>query len=138
VSNVTAITAANTETFSLTGEGHVYAWGTMDSSVLLRTSDPRTPSAVSLPEPAVRLSEGSGDHRCVVGVSGKTYCWGNPNGVGASVALEPGEEFVNVPTLVPGLPAIERLVQASGDTCGLTRDGALYCWRFDGPVRVRL
>ncbi len=64
-------------------------------------------------------------HSCAV-VAGAVYCWGN-NGDGQ---LGNGEEVNQTqPVAVQGISDDVRMVGAGAShSCGLTTDGALYCW----------
>lgn len=68
------------------------------------------------------------DYSCAVEASGELYCWGlNDRGqLGLDPATNP---VVLTPTLIPGLPALERVYPGNKHTCLRTQGTRLpYCW----------
>ncbi|MDX2193514.1 MAG: hypothetical protein NW201_09165 [Gemmatimonadales bacterium] len=118
----------------LTPAGSAYCWGegglVGDGTSVRRT----TPVAVATPA-EVTLSQVTtgGSHSCGLTVAGVAYCWGsNLSGqIGdgtttqrltpVAVAAPAGVAFTQVATGPNGL-----------HTCGVTVEGAAYCWGFNG------
>ncbi len=123
----TTISAGGNHSCALTADGTAYCWGANgwgqlgDSSTVSRAN----PAPVRGAPPLVSLTAGF-DHTCGLTSAGAAYCWGRNDtgqlGLGS---------WDTVPHPVPGLVA-RRLVfaslDASGATCGLTTEGAAYCW----------
>lgn len=82
---------------------------------------------VGLPEPA-RDVQARANHTCAVLQSGALWCWG-ANGEGQ---LGLGDTFPGAdqpsPVLVPGGAQWRTVAPGQGHTCGIQRDGSLWCW----------
>lgn len=85
---------------------------------------------VPLPAPAAftQLSRGWG-HNCALTSTGTAYCWGsNDSGqVGTGHIPQPHEQ-VHAPTRVAGGLRFREITAGFGRTCGITIEGALFCW----------
>lgn len=73
-----------------------------------------------------------GNHTCALTREGIPYCWGE-NGTGQLGSLHADELCVGEPCAVAPLPVEGGLVLRDLDSgflhsCGLTRDGVVYCW----------
>lgn len=115
-------------TCGLAQDGLVYCWGSNSHGQLGdgTTVDHLTIAPVLQGELAfVELAAGA-DHTCARTREGATYCWGSNTrselGDGSSVAR-------SVPTAVAqaGTP-VTALAAGSFHTCGLTSNGAAFCW----------
>jgi alpha-tubulin suppressor-like RCC1 family protein len=75
------------------------------------------------------------NHACGLTPNGTAYCWGNNSGgqlgTGAT-SLAPNPS----PLPVAGGLTFAQLAAGGAHTCGLTANGALYCWGFNlnGPL----
>lgn len=82
---------------------------------------------VGLPEPA-RDIQARANHSCAVLQSGALWCWG-ANGEGQ---LGLGDTFPGAdqpsPVPVPGGAQWRTVAPGEGHTCGIQRDGSLWCW----------
>jgi len=81
------------------------------------------------------------DHRraCALAAdTGRVYCWGlnagNRSGLGDTSM---GNE-VREPTAVAGDVAFARIAVGQEHTCAIDRDGALWCWGFNGDGQLAL
>ena len=70
------------------------------------------------------------DHQCLLAATGQAFCWGaNDRGqLGTGTVAPPGERGVTTPQAVAGGLAFTALSAGRYHTCGLTADGAAYCW----------
>lgn len=123
------ISAGGGHTCGLTSSGAAYCWGWNLYGQLGDSAYANSASPVAVAGGLSFNHISAGDrHTCAVTAEGAAYCWGDQGagwGVGAPTA-----SFS--PELVP-LPAGLTLAQIdAGDpqTCGLTADGAAYCWGF--------
>jgi alpha-tubulin suppressor-like RCC1 family protein len=73
------------------------------------------------------------DHSCGVTASGDAYCWGSHSHgqLGTGKLADQGEASHPLPMAVTGGLKFKSLVAGSEYTCGLTSDGAAYCWGYN-------
>lgn len=137
-----SISAGYRQTCALQADGAAYCWG-RDSTGELGTgnyfdTDMPSPVAGGLlfasisaggdsiqqkpPLPPLRVES----HTCAITTAGAAYCWGSNRsgqlgngGIGDSSA---------VPVPVAGGLTFAKISAGSRHTCGLTTDGAVYCW----------
>jgi alpha-tubulin suppressor-like RCC1 family protein len=125
------ISAGAGHTCGITAEGRAYCWGAgavgqLGTGTLLNATSP-TPVQVEARFTGVSAGE---EHTCGVTTTGRIYCWGHNNfgrlGRQSLPAAQPQ------PAPVDG--DIEFDVVSAGrlHTCGIARNGALYCWGFGG------
>jgi alpha-tubulin suppressor-like RCC1 family protein len=149
--NFTALSLGNSHTCGLTAEGAVYCWGDNQSGLLglgVTESPDRclsgdTPCS-TLPLPvsgglSFASIGASALHTCGLTPAGAAYCWGSNAyaqlGIGTVVGPEGCANGVRPCSRVP-LPVTGNLrfvsLSVSGGsnahTCGLTPEGAAYCW----------
>ena len=110
-------------------DGHaVWCWG---SNMERQQADANTSLVVPAPrmlesiDSAVQIAAGS-EHACVIRADRRLWCWGDNRagqlGVGDSV-----RDSESAREVMPG--STWALVAAGGhETCGITTDGALWCW----------
>jgi alpha-tubulin suppressor-like RCC1 family protein len=119
-------------TCALAADGTAYCWGSNGLGQLGDGSgeDSTAPVAVAGAHRFASLAVGSW-HTCGVTTEGAAYCWGlgDVGQLGIGAALGP-DEFRAVPTAVSGGVRFERLDAAPFRTCGVTANGAAYCWGF--------
>jgi alpha-tubulin suppressor-like RCC1 family protein len=104
----------------------------LDSAVTVSFTTGSTPPATGLRFAAVTAGV---YHTCAVTAAGAAYCWGtNGNGELGLGHLNPGRTTA-VP-VVGGL-SFAAVDAGLGRTCGITADGAAYCWgETRGPAGV--
>ncbi len=80
-----------------------------------------------------RISAG-GEHSCGVATDGAAYCWGNASsgrlGDGRSAGTRPHPVPVQIDAL-PGATQWAEVDAGGAFSCGLTSQGAVYCWGSD-------
>jgi alpha-tubulin suppressor-like RCC1 family protein len=125
-----SITAGYSRSCGLTAAGAAYCWGSGQQGEIGDEygKDRETPSAVSGGLTFSSLSFGP-THTCGLTPSGAAYCWGSDYlgklGIGNP---SPYSSLQYVPAPVVGGMTFARLAAGDTHTCGLTRDGAAYCW----------
>ena len=114
-----------------TGGGHIFCGVTAGGSASClgwasgRVLD-ETPVAISGELNFTSLSAG-GLHTCGVATGGAAYCWGGPDGLGDGRDADSAMP-TNAPVPVSGGLTFQSLSTGSNHTCGVTTDGAVYCW----------
>ena len=122
-----SVSAGVASSCGLTTGGAAYCWGRNAEGQLGdgTTADSNVPTPVSGGLTFVSLSESS-YHRCGLTTDGVAYCWGlNGNGqLGAGIIT------INstVPVRVSSGLAFAFLSAGEFHSCGVTTDGAAYCW----------
>ena len=140
-----SISAGQGHTCAVTTDGAGYCWGAGGSGRLGNGSLEDTP----VPSPVVgdmRIStlSAGGNHTCAVLEDGSVYCWGSNAGLQlGSTAAEQGcgdqlSPCVTVPhptssdLRFSSITASGTMMRAggplAGHTCGISVDGAVYCW----------
>ena len=124
------LAAGGTHTCGLTAGG-ADCWGS-NSAGQLGDGDPDSyelvPVQVTMPSGQTFISLGAGGvHTCALAMTGAAYCWGSNNhgqlGNQSSVnAAAP------VAVHMPGGVTFAKLSLSIYHSCGLTPDGAAYCW----------
>ncbi len=146
-----SISAGTDHTCGITTDRAAYCWGVRGNGKL--GSGPKddfdfdltqeTPVAVLGGLEFVSVSAGA-EHTCGVAVDGSAYCWG---GVGlgrlgdgfttGQMELNDGQDrFRTTPTVVLGELVFATVSSGAEHTCGVTVDGAAYCWGtgFNGAL----
>lgn len=107
-------------TYGRTAEGDLYRLGAVGSTF--------GSSFQATPAPFEGLAAGQ-DHYCGLTASGEVYCWGN-NGSGRL-----GRDTILVTSVDPedaqpveGAPPLVDIAAGWRTSCGLTAEGAAYCW----------
>jgi alpha-tubulin suppressor-like RCC1 family protein len=123
----TALASGPHHSCALGSNGAVYCWGSNSAGQLGNgsTSDANAPILVISGVPFKAVTAG-GSHTCALTPVGSAYCWGENTsgqlGTGATTAD-------NVrPIAVTGTLVLGSLAAGEAHTCGLTEDGAAYCW----------
>lgn len=72
-------------------------------------------------------------HACDIASGGIAWCWGlNGNEGRIGSATLGANAYSNVPVQVPGNLRFTRLSTYGRTTCGITAQGAAYCWGYNG------
>lgn len=108
-----------------------YCWGRNSEGQLGDGSRSERETPVSVNFVAAAVTAG-GLHSCALAPAGEPYCWGS----GEQGQLGDGTSGVGHGRDVPG-PVAGGLTFVSLDagglhSCGITSDGTVYCWGFDG------
>ena len=126
-------------------DGELWCWGQLFGEDTVTVA----PRQVDAPAEVASVALGS-EHGCFLTTAGRAYCLGR-NSVGQLGSGTTGASQ-NVPVAVAGDLRFTALSASSYITCGLTGEGALYCWGGNelgqlgtgdreprqAPVRVRL
>jgi len=129
----TSLSAGGGLTCGVTTSGAAYCWGSGGWGALGNgsTIDRLAPVAVTGGLTFSALRAGS-YHTCGLTTTGAAYCWGhNGSGqLGASTAqcTETGTPCSTTPVAVTGGLTFSMLSVGGHHTCGLTANGAAYCW----------
>ena len=113
------------QTCGLDNEGGVWCWGQLSGNYSDRKSVPTklvVPAGISF----ASIATGPG-HACAVTPTGGATCWGQNSsgqlGIGSTTASD-----VPMAVRVPGILGFKTLSAGVSTTCGLTADGAAWCW----------
>lgn len=123
----------------LTTDGRALCWGRADAGQLGIDLTPLRSTAAAASSGTTRFTSiaAGGLHTCALTAEGQAWCWGE-NGAGQagfpSAMNQACGELIHGWQCVPSPQAIETplrfdaLVAGAANTCGVTRDGAIYCW----------
>jgi len=133
----TRIATGLTQTCGLTAEGAAYCWGENADGQLGdgTTSHASAPRPVSGGLAFLEIDAGY-YHTCALTASGAAYCWGMNNFNGTGLGGQLGDGTLtdrSTPTAVTGGLTFHQLALGGFFTCGLTSDGAAYCWGDRSP-----
>lgn len=108
--------------------GDLWCWGENADGALGLDSlieEQPTPAQVA-PGMSFTSVAAGGRHTCAIASTGDLYCWGrNADG---ELGLGDAGGPVRAPALVDTPERFETLALGAQHSCGVTRDGALYCW----------
>ena len=125
----TEISSGSAHTCGITDGGAIYCWGINTDGQLGTASSisSTAPARIASPVRFVDVSAGY-SHTCAVSVEGAVYCWGSegPSWGPAYGRSMPAPQQVTLPAGV----LLTTISVGAGPTCGLTADGAAYCWGF--------
>jgi alpha-tubulin suppressor-like RCC1 family protein len=137
----TAVVAGRSHSCGIDTDGVAWCWGSNDAAQL--GAGPTTPLSVGLPPLRVvggiafkQLTAGW-YHTCGLAADGRAYCWGQ--NIDGRVGVDPatGPEFCpslacsSSPVAVGGELRFASISAGGFHTCGVTTDGAVYCWGQD-------
>ena len=140
------VVGGNFSTCGLTAQGIAYCWGSDDGGRLGdggAAGDSQSPvevdaTTITGEKAFIRLTAGDA-HFCGLTSQGAAYCWGHDShgqlgdGGGSDDAYSP----VRVDTSgMPGPRAFVKLAGGGNHTCGLTGDGAAWCWGDDSSGQL--
>ena len=96
----------------------------MDVTVGAVTREVTATASIAFPATAVAVGE---THSCALASSGAAYCWG-ANSSGQLGVRRIDDNVSTTPQRVAGALSFVSLAAGANHTCGLTADGAAYCW----------
>jgi len=119
----------------LTPSGAVFCWGANDVGQLgVGSTDSSTGLVAVTGGLTFSAVSAGGFHTCGITTSGAAYCWGgNEDG-----QLGNGSTVVSssVPVAVSGGHTFSAVSAGRAHTCGLTTNGAAYCWGNNGAGQL--
>lgn len=127
-----ALASNNRHTCALMHDGALFCWGDNEFGQLGDGTQERRlhPARIELP-PVASVSTGYG-HTCSATMQGDVYCWGNNQGLQVGTGGEPLGPPQLTPFRVPNISGIRSVTAGYGHSCALDRDGAVYCWGYNG------
>jgi len=136
-SSYVAVTTGQYHACGVATDGTAYCWGNNMYGQLGTgpgtTGSPR-PQLVDLSQPLDQLDAGYLS-TCGVATSGDGYCWGyNVYGQVGDGSL--GSTLKPSPALVAGAHLFATITAGGLHACGLTTEGAAYCWGFNASGQV--
>lgn len=133
----TQIDMAGQAICGITSGKHIQCWGATAPEIVgadkLRTLSPKP---VGGDAEFSQVSVGYSPHACALSTKGTAYCWGK-NEEGQLGLGETDREVIGEPTKIEDLRF--RQISAGGThTCGITTDGATYCWgsNYNGELGI--
>lgn len=117
-----------------TGEALCWGQGTLGELGNGETQSSGTPQVVSSEVLFLSISSGWG-HTCAIADGGAAYCWGYAiSGALGTGSTEP--VIQPTPVLVAGGHSFQSISAGDHFTCGVTTDGAGYCWGWGGSNQL--
>ena len=127
VPRLVEIHAGGDYTCGRTDEGDVYCWG-KSYPVPGQPKISAVPAKVPFDWPAIALTTGR-RHACVLASDRRAYCWGfNADGEGGNGTSGIDASVIPLPSRVLGDLRWSAISAGLDYTCGLTTEGAAYCW----------
>ncbi len=114
-------------------EGQIYCWGDNTTGALGDVARVVQLQPVAIPTAlSIRRLVAGAAHSCALDASGATYCWGS-NSNGQLGALDVVDTCVQDPcsarpVRVAGGITFDAITAGRTHTCGITSEGAAYCW----------
>ena len=137
-----SISAGRFHTCGLTPAGAAYCWGSNDQGQLGNGIDrvnALAPSLVSGGLTFASISAGTGE-TCGVTTTGAAYCWGSnvtgQLGSGSVVSFSVAPMAVSGGLVFASISAGGTPDPNIGFACGVTTDGAAYCWGNNAPGKL--
>jgi len=79
-----------------------------------------------------QISTGFDLETCALATDGAAYCWGGPPSTYIDVYHDQATVYANTPTSIAGGIIFAEISRGFEHACGLTTDGAAYCWGDNG------
>jgi alpha-tubulin suppressor-like RCC1 family protein len=112
--------------------GSLYCWGTnrLGQSGSGGISEKIAYASPVTGQHLARLVRAGPTHACAVDTDGSTYCWGETSDaqLGSEEPCPGFVDFCPIPLLVAAPTPFVDVAPGGDFTCGLTADGAAYCW----------
>ncbi len=132
---VASVTAGNGHTCAVAA-GRAHCWGeNLDGELGVGDVVGRPLPTLVAGEHSLSFMSAGAFHTCAIDSNGAAYCWGSAgsgalgDGRGSTDLGEAGRgEFSDEPVPVQGGLAFLAISAGAGHTCGITIDGAAYCW----------
>lgn len=124
----TTLAAGSNHVCSIVQDRSLWCWGdSAESQLGFGAHDTffAEPAQVGVDRDWISVSAGQG-HTCGIRSSGRLFCWGR-NTTGHLGIGDPAPNF-GAPEHVPGADDWQSVSLAQDGTCGLRRDGSLWCW----------
>lgn len=125
-----ALAAGTAHTCALTTAGAAWCWGANENGQLGNggSNASSQPVAVQAPATFKEISAGNA-HTCALTTAGAAWCWG---AAGSGQLGDGGGEreppFNSRPVAVTGGLTFSAIESGDWHSCGITTDGATYCW----------
>jgi alpha-tubulin suppressor-like RCC1 family protein len=134
----TTVSAGGDHTCGVRANGKLYCWGFDNAGQVgdgngTTTTGPPTPRRIGSFEDWSDVSAG-GAHTCGIRHDGKLYCWGG-DGSGEVGNGSPSSP-VDAPQRIGTFEDWSEVSAGGGHTCGVRRNGKLYCWGYDNKGQV--
>lgn len=129
-----AIVPGSTTTCALDRQGKAHCWGSHQSSLGIGNSwagEPIGGHKSPVPVHGDRVFTdiaASMVHTCAIDAAGAAFCWGRNSTSQLGVPSAGAGEQRWEPVQVEGIPALSAIAVGNSHSCGLTRDGAVWCW----------
>ncbi|MEM9190489.1 MAG: hypothetical protein AAGF12_14990 [Myxococcota bacterium] len=151
VSGWVAVSTEEFTTCGIQGNGDLYCWGSGQRGQLGQGDQTRRPEPTRVPIEGVVDVDVGRNHVCAIDNRGALYCWGANNEGTLGLGDAFGSPDYYTPQRVGTQTSWEKVSCSSGHSCGLQRDGSLFCWgrntqqqigqddpsqQFRGPTQV--
>jgi hypothetical protein len=119
-------------TCGITNDGLAYCWGPNPAGELGDGTfqGHAAPALVPMPAPLAGIDAGA-DFTCALTVAGRPYCWGNNEEMQLGIASSGSGDYHPSPVEVTGAPDLAAISLGVAHACGLTAQGAPYCWGWN-------
>ena len=135
------VTAGGSHTCAISDDDRLFCWGDNSAGALGEpaASYETAPLEITNTPPLTTIAAGAA-HTCGIDRYGTPLCWGS-NGSGQLGSLETTTQCGNTPCSdlpipVAGNLTLVALTAGNSHTCGITPDGAVYCWGTNGSGQL--
>jgi len=135
------VTAGGSHTCGISEDDRLFCWGDNSAGALGEpaASYEIAPLEITTTPLFTTIAAGAA-HTCGIDGDGTPFCWGS-NGSGQLGSLETTAQCGNTPCSdlpipVAGNLTLESLAAGNSHTCGITPDGAVYCWGTNGSGQL--